>query len=136
MAFTWNIVALESRAEIRDMLGRYPARHPAFRLDADRTGDRAGGRCGGLVFLRDRGGAGPGDLPPTGWALLTTLHELKGFEEKAGSRRVMGVQHGAVKARQNWLDARRDEEARLGYTDNLAALLSAAVRVGLLWAPA
>jgi putative flavoprotein involved in K+ transport len=51
------------------------------------------------------------------WTLLTTLQELKGFEEKAGPRRDMGVQHGAVNDRKSWLERKQKAEAELGYTE-------------------
>ncbi len=46
--------------------------------------------------------------------LLTTMVELKGFEEKKGAVRPKGVQHGAYSNRQNWLERRNEEAATLG----------------------
>ncbi|KAH7284145.1 hypothetical protein KP509_34G041100 [Ceratopteris richardii] len=61
-------------------------------------------RCRGLVKLR-------GDKC---WCLFTTMVELKGFEEPAGRRREIGVQHGSVKGRKSWLQKRIEEEEALG----------------------
>lgn len=44
------------------------------------------------------------------WTLLTSLEELKGFEEPLGFRRPNGVEHGYHHGRKNWLDRRRDEQ--------------------------
>lgn len=120
VAFTWNIVTLESRDEIRAMLAStlrtiqpsgWVLTEPATAKNGIVEGwfcfETAVGRGRGIFRLRDG----------RCWTLLTTLQELKGFEEKAGPRRAMGVQHSAVKDRQIWLDARQDEEARLGYTE-------------------
>jgi putative flavoprotein involved in K+ transport len=50
------------------------------------------------------------------WTLLTTMTELKGFEEKKGAIRDKGVEHGAFTDRQTWLERRKQEEAELGIT--------------------
>jgi len=49
------------------------------------------------------------------WTLLTTTKSLKGYEEKAGRTRELGVSHGSKKSRKTWLDKRKEEEASLGY---------------------
>jgi putative flavoprotein involved in K+ transport len=46
--------------------------------------------------------------------LLTTMDELKGFEERKGEKRAKGVAHGVYKRDRTWLEARRAEEAALG----------------------
>ena len=48
------------------------------------------------------------------WTLLTSMTELKGFEEKAGPARAMGAEHGVHKNRRNWLERRQQEAAELG----------------------
>jgi putative flavoprotein involved in K+ transport len=48
------------------------------------------------------------------WTLLTTLQELKGFEEKKRENRPKGVEHGAFKDRKTWLDSREEEARTLG----------------------
>jgi putative flavoprotein involved in K+ transport len=50
------------------------------------------------------------------WTLLTALDELKGHEERLGSRRPKGVEHGANPERQTWLEDRRREAEELGIT--------------------
>ena len=120
VAFTWNIVTLESRDAISAMLAAtlrdtrpsgWALTEPATEKDGVVEGwfgfETAVGRGRGIFRLKDG----------RCWTLLTTLQELKGFEEKAGPRRIMGADYGVVKNRQNWLAARRDEEARLGYSE-------------------
>ncbi|MBX3013961.1 MAG: NAD(P)/FAD-dependent oxidoreductase [Caldilineaceae bacterium] len=120
VAFTWNIITLESREAIRDMLAAtlpeiqpsgWALTEPATAKDGVIEGwfsfETAVGRGRGIFRLRDG----------RCWTLLTTLQELKGFEEKAGPRREMGTQPGVVKGRKTWLEVRQDEEARLGYTE-------------------
>jgi putative flavoprotein involved in K+ transport len=51
------------------------------------------------------------------WTLLTTMVELKGFEEKKGVNRIKGAEHGVHKGRKSWLELRQDEQARLGYDE-------------------
>jgi putative flavoprotein involved in K+ transport len=120
VAVTWNIVTLESRDAISAMLAatldaiqpcNWVLTEPATEKDGVVEGwfgfETAVGRGRGIFRLKDG----------RCWTLLTTLQELKGFEEKAGPRRIMGADYGVVKNRQNWLAARRDEEARLGYSE-------------------
>jgi len=49
------------------------------------------------------------------WTLLTTAQELKGFEEKKGTKRDMGVLHVAFKDRKTWSETRESEIRELGY---------------------
>ncbi len=119
VAFTWNLVTLESRDEIRAMLAAtlrtiqpsgWALTEPATTKNGIVEGwfcfETAVGRGRGIFRLRDG----------RCWTLLTTLQELKGFEEKAGPRRDMGVHHGAGKDRKTWLERKQQEEAELGYT--------------------
>ncbi len=120
LAFTWNIVTMESRDEINDMLAATLATtQPTSWTLTESTTEKDGvvegwfsfetavGRGRGIFRLRDG----------RCWTLLTTLQELKGFEEKAGPRRVMGGDYGVAKGLKNWLEKRQDEEARLGTTE-------------------
>ena len=49
------------------------------------------------------------------WTLLTTLDELKGYEQSAGFTRPKGVVHGADPERRTWLEERTREAEELGY---------------------
>ena len=118
VSFTWNIKTLEGPAEIADML-RAQLEHvqPAgFALvgdanEADGVVDgwfdfeTAVARGHGHVRLRD------GEC----WTLLTTMVELKGYEEPRLTERPKGVEHGAFKDRLSWLERKQAAEASLGY---------------------
>ncbi|MDQ1505998.1 MAG: hypothetical protein QOD57_3725 [Actinomycetota bacterium] len=49
------------------------------------------------------------DGPWQAWTVLTTMDELKGFEEQLGPRRDKGVSHGEQPDRQTWLERREAE---------------------------
>lgn len=119
VAFTWNIATLEGREAIAAMLeSQLDTVHPRdWRLEepareadgiveawiAFET-DRVRGR--GLVRLKGE----------EAWTLLTTAHELKGFEERRGPTREIGVVHGSERGRLSWLERKQKEEAELGTT--------------------
>ena len=110
VAFTWNIATLESRSAIADMLRACLA---DVRPGSFKAGERSGwftfetaqGRGKGHVRLKDG----------KAWTLLTALNELKGFEEKRGSSREIGTEHGAIQNRVTWTDRRQADASELGY---------------------
>jgi len=110
VAFTWNIVTLESRSAISDMLKTRlsDVKPDSFKL-AGRPGwftfETAQGRGTGHVRLKDG----------KAWTFFTALMELKGFEEKKGPSRENGTQHGAFKDRVTWTDRRKADARELGY---------------------
>jgi putative flavoprotein involved in K+ transport len=119
IAFTWNISTLEGRSGIAAMLLTVlPGINPHhFEIDGEATEEAgvisswftfetAAGRGKGLVRLRD-GGC---------WTWLTTLYELRGFEEKTGATREKGTEHGAARNRLSWLERKQRDESELCYT--------------------
>ncbi len=110
VAFTWNIVTLESRSAIADMLKARlgDVKPDSFEL-AGRPGwftfETAQGRGKGHLRLKDG----------KAWTFFTALMELKGFEEKKGASREHGTQHGALKDRVTWTDRRRADAQELGF---------------------
>lgn len=118
LPFTWNIRTMEGQDDIRQMLDAQLSKtkpaHWTSTGNAKHVEDVTEGwftfetdvaRCKGHIRLR-------GDKC---WTLLTTMTELKGFEEKAGARRPSGIEHGAFKDRKSWLERKSEEEAELGY---------------------
>ena len=110
VAFTWNIVTLESRSAISDMLkARLSDVKPDSFKPAGRPGwftfETAQGRGTGHVRLKDG----------KAWTFFTALMELKDFEEKKGPSRENGTQHGAFKDRVTWTDRRKADAKELGY---------------------
>ena len=119
VSFTCNLKTLEGRAQIAAMLDAQLGRvQPTdWRLEGEAvladgvseawfTFETVVSR--GRGYLRLRGGRA--------WMLLTTMLELKGFEERKGSRRDRGAQHGVVKGRRNWLDRKTAAEAETGFS--------------------
>ena len=117
VSFTWNITTVEGLVAIARMIDATAAqvKPSAFAIEGDGaladglqegwfTFETAVARGRGHVRLRDG----------KAWTLLTTMTELKGHEEKKGTRRVKGAEHGAFVGRKTWLDRRTEELATLG----------------------
>jgi putative flavoprotein involved in K+ transport len=117
VAFTWNITTVENPDGVADLLratldGTRPSNfvltEPATEadgvIDAWFAFETQVGRGTGLLRLTDEGA----------WTFLTTLQELKGFEEGRGPKRPMGVEHGATRDRVTWKEQREAEAAALG----------------------
>ena len=124
LALTWEIRTVSGAdailAELNAHAGR--ARPASFRIDPGRAAPRnvtragvpaieamfkfetAQGRGNGIVRLipdADDGGA------LKAWTLLTTLEELKGFEEQLGTARPRGQSYSRDFRGPNWLDLRK-----------------------------
>jgi putative flavoprotein involved in K+ transport len=119
VSFTWNIATAEGKAKVREMVERavIPARPSGWRLEGEAT--EAGGVSEGWIRFETGVARGYGYLRLVGgkaWTLLTTMTELKGFEEHKGPTREKGVEHGVQPGRKTWLERRHQEEAELGVT--------------------
>ncbi len=121
VSFTWNIKTVEGRDQVKDMLEhQLAAIEPRdWRLNPEEQVSEADGvleawfhfetklgRGYGLVRLRD------GLI----WTLLTTLVELKGYEEPIFGNRPLGAKHGTDKHLTTWKEDLEKERAELGYT--------------------
>ena len=120
VSFTWNICTQESRESIRAMLkARLDDTAPSqWQLEGEAT--EAGGVVDAWFTFETRQARGRGHLRlinGKAWTLLTTMTELKGFEEPTGAQRARGAEHGAQQGRKTWLEKRNAEEAALGYTE-------------------
>jgi putative flavoprotein involved in K+ transport len=128
VALTWNIKTVEGRAEVRDMLSHClkSVKPRDWRIAEGENATEAGGvleswisfetelaRGFGLIRIKD-GGI---------WTLLTTMVELKGFEEKAGFTRPMGARHGVHPGAKTWKETREEELKTLGYEKQPYALI-------------
>ena len=109
VSFTWNLKTQEGRDAISDMLSAQlkHVKPSKFTLVGDATEadgvvdawfnfETAASR--GLGHLRLKAG----DHGDQAWTLLTTMVELKGFEEARGQTRPKGVSHGVHKGRKSW----------------------------------
>ena len=117
VSFTWNIATAEGNAKVRELIERavLPAKPSNWQLDGEAT--EAGGVTEAWIKFETAVTRGYGHLRLMGgkcWTLLTTMRELKGFEEAKGESRDRGVVHGADPSRKTWLERRAQEEAELG----------------------
>jgi putative flavoprotein involved in K+ transport len=120
VAFTWNIRTQEGPEAIRAMLKARLAdtRPSAFAVEGEAT--EAGGVVDAWFTFETAVARGRGHLRlrnGKAWTLLTTMTELKGFEERTGARRVKGAEHGVQPGRKTWLEQRQAETAALGATE-------------------
>jgi putative flavoprotein involved in K+ transport len=137
VSLTWNIITLEGKENIKAMLestvpGSKPGQwRPEGNASAENgvisswfTFETAVSRGKGHIRLKD------GKC----WTLLTTMTELKGFEEKKGTSRHKGVQHGAIPNRHTWLERKAQETAELGATKQPYCLIIGGGQGGIILA--
>jgi hypothetical protein len=126
LAFTWNITPHSSPVRIAEALceAQHAAGARGFTLAEGRTPPRRVRRLGVEVIeaifeFETASGRGAGvvrllaDAPSRAWVLLTSLEELKGFEEKIGARRPSGEAYSRNFGGDNWLDQRVSSQAYL-----------------------
>jgi len=122
VSFTWNLSTAEHPAGIAELLratleqtdptGFATSEEPVEAggvTEAWLTFETAVGRGEAHLRLRD-----DEDGTTKAWTLLTSLQELKGYEEPLHDRRPRGAEHGASKERSTWLESREKEAAELG----------------------
>ncbi|WKV85864.1 NAD(P)/FAD-dependent oxidoreductase [Pseudomonas sp. B24_DOA] len=135
LLFSWNLVTLEGKPAIRDMLETRleQTRPERWQLEGEAT--LSDGVLEGWMSLETDMARGKGYVRLKDglcWTLLTTMRELKGFEEPSGRRRPIGASHGHAHAdKRNWLERRRDEEAALGITTQPYCLIVGGGQGGL-----
>ena len=117
VTFTWNITTQEGQPAIRAMLDSVLATVAPrdFRLEGE--GAEAGGVTEGWFTFETEVARGRGHVRLKDgkcWTLLTTMLELKGFEEPRGRERPKGAEHGVHPGRKSWLEKRQEEEASFG----------------------
>jgi putative flavoprotein involved in K+ transport len=119
VALTWNIVTVEGRDGIKDMLehtlaGAAPRGFVLTEPPVDN-----GTTVEAWLAFETKVGRGRAHLrlkDGDGFTLLTTLEELTGHEERRGATRAIGTAHGIDPQRRTWLEQRRTEADTLGYT--------------------
>src|SRR3954449_6309598 len=118
VAFTWNLKTVEGRDGVEDMLGETLAGAKPHNWRVTEPPDEADGVVTAWLEFETETGRGNGLVrlkDGKAWTLLTALYELKGHEEPKGPGRRKGVEHGAARDRETWLEARRREAEELGY---------------------
>ena len=100
VAFTWNLKTQEGKAAIVEMLSAQldNVQPSNFQLTGEAT--EADGVTESWYTFETGVSRGKGLLRLQGdkcWTLLTSMDELKGFEENNNNRRPMGAEHGIHK---------------------------------------
>ena len=136
IAFTWNIRTFEGRAEITRMLEATLSRvqPTGWMVTAGEEPAETDGITEAWIDFETSAGRGHGHLRLRGgrcWTLLTTLYELKGYEEPKGLRRPMGAEHGVHRDRTTWLEDREDETQKLGVTEQPYVLIVGGGQAGI-----
>src|SRR5947209_5968795 len=137
LALSWNIqTIIGADAIVRELQARGPSAAPTnFQIDPARAAPRQVTRAGTpsietMFKFETADGRGNGILRLTpdaadgnrlkAWTLLTTLEELKGFEEQVGIARPRGTAYSRDFRGPNWLDLRK---ASAEYADHDPAVL-------------
>jgi hypothetical protein len=127
LAFTWAYRTFKGRNDIRGELDStiHAVQPRRIRLAAGRTPPRALRRSArdvveGFFEFDTRNGramgfarllVGPEDVPPRAWIVLTTLHELNGYEERTFGNRPTGLDYSGRFGGPNWHDVRLAERS-------------------------
>ncbi|WP_088347585.1 MULTISPECIES: NAD(P)/FAD-dependent oxidoreductase [Rhodomicrobium] len=120
ISFTWNIRTMEGKDAIRAMLSaQLAAIKPSdWALAEGEDAVEDDGVVSGWLTFETGVARGYGHIRLKDgliWTLLTSMTELKGYEEPSGFDRPLGAKHGADKYRKSWKEEREDEARRLGY---------------------
>ncbi len=119
VAFTWNITTVEGRDGVADLLrARLDDTDPTG-LHAVEEPTETDGITDVWLEFETAVGRGSGHLRlqnGLAFTLLTTLDELKGFEEPMSERRPRGVEHGVHPNRKNFPERRAEEVESFGKT--------------------
>jgi putative flavoprotein involved in K+ transport len=120
VAFTWNICTQEGPAAIRKMLQARLADVQPAGFQVEGQASEADGVTEAWFTFETGVARGRGHLrlkDGKAWTLLTTMTELKGFEEKKGAHRIKGAEHGVHPGRKTWAELREEEARTLGYAE-------------------
>jgi len=135
VSFTWNLKTAEGPRQILDMLAAtMPGAQPSNWM-IQGEGTEAGGVTEAWFTFETASGRGRGQLRLVGgkaWTLLTTLQELKGFEERKRDRRDKGVEHGVHPGRQTWLEQREERARTLGHAEQPYVVVIGGGQAGII----
>ncbi|HEX9447798.1 MAG TPA: NAD(P)/FAD-dependent oxidoreductase [Dongiaceae bacterium] len=119
VSFTWNLKTCEGKEAIADMLAAVLGKVKPSHWQIEGEASSGNGITEAWFTFETAAAKGRGLLRLKGdkcWTLLTTMTELKGFEEHKGAARPKGAEHGVVRERKTWLERKAEEEAALGYS--------------------
>jgi putative flavoprotein involved in K+ transport len=117
VSLTWTLKTFEGRDEVKAMLSATLSAAKPSALVQLGPATEANGAIEAWFAFETAVGRGTGHLRLRNgkcWTLLTTLQELKGFEEKAGRARERGVEQGVHPDRLSWAERRVVEKSQLG----------------------
>ncbi len=137
VSFTWNIKTLEGKAQILEMLEHQGKLIEATKwaLDPRETVTADDGVLTAWLTFETKLARGSGLMRVKEgkiWTLLTTMVELKGFEEEVGENRPQGVEHGAHVGRKTWREGRDEEAQTLGYTTQPFVVIVGGGQAGII----
>jgi putative flavoprotein involved in K+ transport len=119
VAFTWNIKTVEGPEGVKDLLDHTLAHIKPRGFEIAEPPAEADGITEAWLAFETEIGRGTGHLrlkDGKAFTVLTDLREIKGHEEPRGRARRRGVEHGASRQRETWLEARRREASELGHS--------------------
>ncbi len=136
VAFSWNIVTAEGIEQIEHMLRATLAGTRPHTWEVVGEPEAVNGDVIAWLGFQTAAGSGKARVvlrDDRCKVLFTTLRELHGYAEKtaANGTREHGVEHGAKKHRQSWLDRKRAAEAALGNTEQPYCLIVGGGQGGL-----
>jgi putative flavoprotein involved in K+ transport len=119
VTFTWNIKTMEGKDQVRDMLKARlgPTLPSNWKIADGEDASEADGTTESWIQFETAVARGFGHIRLKDgriWTVLTTMSELKGYEEPLGFDRPMGAKHGVEPNRKTWKEERDAEQAELG----------------------
>jgi putative flavoprotein involved in K+ transport len=135
VSFTWNIKTSEGPEQIRQMLQATLEQVKPSNWTIEGEATEADGITEAWFTFETAVARGRGQLrlkDGKAWTLLTTMVELKGFEEAKGVSRPKGVAHGPHRGRQTWKESREEEAKTLGYTQQPYVVIIGGGQAGII----
>ena len=135
LSFTWNIKTAEGVADIRKMLDATAEQAQPANWQVLGEATETGGVTEAWFTFETGAARGKGHLRLMGgkaWTLLTTMQELKGFEEPKRERRPKGIEHGIRPDRQTWLESREEEQRTLGFSKQPYTVILGGGQAGII----
>lgn len=119
LSFTWNLKTAEGKDEIRDLLEQCLGRIKPhdWIIDRENEATQADGITEGWIAFETNLARGYGYIRLKDgfiWTLLTTMSELKGYEEPGRFNRPLGAKHGQRQSEPTWKEEREYELTHLG----------------------
>ncbi|MBZ9939962.1 NAD(P)/FAD-dependent oxidoreductase [Mesorhizobium sp. BR1-1-13] len=135
LTFTWNVTTMEGREAIADMLqATLTTTRPArWQLTGEATSDE--GIIEGWFTFETAVASGQGIMRLRDGrcrTLFTAMTDLKGFEERKGAARPLGVRHKADPERETWSEARARETRELGASEQPYCLVIGGGQGGIM----